>query len=236
MPKAAARLSPDDWGFAPSINEAALHLARLGWVHTVSVAVLRPHFSHGISELREMQKAGCVRVALHFDLDFPERSLPTFSRLSGKGVAAELDRQIDFFRASGLRLDSLNGHRHVHLFPAVARRVVATGLPLRRMFDTSHWPSFAMGCWTANRYRAPWESSGYLRGGDLKSREAFFAKVFAPQFSQVICHPAVRDDFNEVQMVDPLRLARVEEYRWTLSFLGAPSASAPHSPFVGDHP
>jgi hopanoid biosynthesis associated protein HpnK len=42
-------------------------------------------------------------------------------------LAAEIRAQFDAFRATGLALDHVNAHKHMHLHPTVARLIVETG-------------------------------------------------------------------------------------------------------------
>jgi hopanoid biosynthesis associated protein HpnK len=50
-----------------------------------------------------------------------------FSPAARRQLAAEIRAQFEAFRATGLALDHVNGHKHVHLHPTVARLVVEIG-------------------------------------------------------------------------------------------------------------
>jgi chitin disaccharide deacetylase len=50
-----------------------------------------------------------------------------FSPAARRQLAAEIRAQFEAFRTTGLRLDHVNGHKHVHLHPTVARLVVEIG-------------------------------------------------------------------------------------------------------------
>jgi hopanoid biosynthesis associated protein HpnK len=50
-----------------------------------------------------------------------------FSPAARRQLAAEIRAQFAAFHATGLPLDHVNGHKHVHLHPTIARLVVAIG-------------------------------------------------------------------------------------------------------------
>lgn len=210
-----ARLSPDDWGFSPSVNTAILDLARRGLVHSVSLSVVREFVRHGLDELLGFQG---VRLSLHLDLSHSSAKVPYWQLwFGGRKLKEEIDRQLNIARSLGLRLDSLNGHRHVHFYPAVLRQLRCLGLPLRRMEDRAHWPSYLAGKLASVFYSGGWESCGYLRASDLKTKSRFRRKISS--FPQTICHPASSLDLPLQQLDDSLRQARVSEFEGILRLL-----------------
>jgi len=50
-----------------------------------------------------------------------------FSPAARRQLATEIRAQFDAFRATGFELDHVNGHKHIHLHPTVARLVVEIG-------------------------------------------------------------------------------------------------------------
>jgi len=72
-------------------------------------------------------------------------------------LAAEIRAQFAAFRATGLALDHVNGHKHVHLHPTVARLAVAVGreFGLRAMRLPAEPPGVLRAAFPAERYRAP---------------------------------------------------------------------------------
>jgi hopanoid biosynthesis associated protein HpnK len=50
-----------------------------------------------------------------------------FSPAARRQLAAEIRAQFEAFRATGLALDHVNGHKHVHLHPTIARLVIEIG-------------------------------------------------------------------------------------------------------------
>jgi chitin disaccharide deacetylase len=85
-----------------------------------------------------------------------------FSPAARRQLAAEIRAQFEAFCATGLALDHVNGHKHVHLHPTVARLVVEIGRDygMRAM-------------------RLPWEPAGPLRLAAPNDR------VAAPAWSPV---------------------------------------------------
>src|ERR1051325_3000870 len=50
-----------------------------------------------------------------------------FSPTARPQIAAEIRAQFEAFRATGLALDHVNAHKHMHLHPTVARLIVEIG-------------------------------------------------------------------------------------------------------------
>ena len=64
--------------------------------------------------------------------DFPDGMLATslrvfFDAAARRQLAAEIRAQYEAFRATGLALDHVNAHKHMHLHPTVARLLVEIG-------------------------------------------------------------------------------------------------------------
>jgi predicted glycoside hydrolase/deacetylase ChbG (UPF0249 family) len=212
-------LSPDDWGMSPSINDACLELAYANLTHTISVCVKRPFFRHRLDELIRLQKPGKTQVALHLDLDFPERCAWHSLWWRTGNLEEEIEKQRSLFLESGLSLDSVNGHRHVHLYPGPLSVVSEWGLPLRLASDPSHWRSYVSGQVVRILKKAQWRKSGYLRPRDLTDIESLERK--AGSFPELLCHPASRDDFSQIAFPDPLRSERVDEFNGIIRILAS---------------
>jgi chitin disaccharide deacetylase len=84
-----------------------------------------------------------------------------FSATARRQLAAEIRAQFEAFRATGLPLDHVNGHKHVHLHPTVARLVIEIG----REYGLS-------------AVRLPWESAATLR--EAAPNERFGAPAWSP--------------------------------------------------------
>lgn len=213
------RLSPDDWGMSPSINDACLDLAALGLVHTISVCVKRPYFFHRLDDLIEMQKCEKAKVAIHLDLDHSNCYLPWHCLwIPTSALKRELESQMAAAKDAGLRVESVNGHRHIHLYPGPLSLVRIWGLPLRLPSDRAHRASYYGGVAAALAFRANWRRAGYLRADDLATVREFSEKLSG--FSELLCHPAREDDFSRITFTDSLRGERVQEYRSIFRILG----------------
>jgi chitin disaccharide deacetylase len=142
-PDAARRLivNADDFGRSPSINEAVIRAHREGILTTASLMVNEPSCDEAVALAKENPRLG---VGLHLALLFGRSALPS-SKIPGlvneRGEFSEnpaaagmkfffqpgLNRQIEDeiaeqfarFQQTGLKLDHVNGHLHMHMHPAV---------------------------------------------------------------------------------------------------------------------
>jgi len=82
----------------------------------------------GFPVLPPEQLGGLVQPDGRFD-DNPLCAGLRFFRMPGvrRRLAAEIRAQFEAFRATGLALDHVNAHKHMHLHPTVARLVVEIG-------------------------------------------------------------------------------------------------------------
>jgi hopanoid biosynthesis associated protein HpnK len=142
-PEAVRRLivNADDFGASPAINQAVIRAHREGILTTASLMVNEPARAEAVRLARENPRLG---VGLHLTLLLGRAALPPeqipglvnahgeFSRRPvGVGLRyfflrrlraqlrAEIHAQFDTFHATGLPLDHVNGHLHLHLHPVV---------------------------------------------------------------------------------------------------------------------
>jgi hopanoid biosynthesis associated protein HpnK len=134
-------VNADDFGRSDSINEAVIRAHREGILTTASLMVNEPASEAAVRLARENPGLG---VGLHLTLLCGHSALP-HERIPGlvaenrqfarNPVAAgfryffqsdlrpqlrsEIRAQFDKFRATGLPLDHVNGHLHLHLHPAI---------------------------------------------------------------------------------------------------------------------
>lgn len=164
---AARRLivNADDFGRSRSINEAVLQAHRHGILTTASLMVNEPGCAEAVAMARDNPRLG---VGLHLTLLCGQAALPpdripglvnVQGRFSDNPVAvgmryffqgnlrpqleAEMAAQFERFRATGLVLDHVNGHLHLHLHPTVfgilARRAKEWGLTHLRLTRDPFW-------------------------------------------------------------------------------------------------
>lgn len=142
-PDAVRRLivNADDFGRSPSINTAVLRAHREGILTTASLMVNEPACAEAVALAREEPRLGvglhltllCGRAALspreipglvnergEFSYDPVRTGFRYFARRDLRGqLRAEIRAQFARFRATGLELDHVNGHLHIHLHPVV---------------------------------------------------------------------------------------------------------------------
>jgi hopanoid biosynthesis associated protein HpnK len=142
-PDAPRRLvvNADDFGRSPSINAAVVRAHRDGILTTASLMVNEPACAAAVELAKSNPGLG---VGLHLSLLFgrsalPPETVPDLVDAQGKfsegpvaagmkfffrprvraQIEAELAEQFARFRATGLPLDHVNGHLHMHMHPTV---------------------------------------------------------------------------------------------------------------------
>ena len=150
-------VNADDFGRSRSINEAVIRAHREGILTTASLMVNEPDAAEAIALAKENPRLG---VGLHLTLLCGHSALPAekipglvnargefsnnpvsvgFRYFARRGLReqlrAEIHEQFARFRASGLPLDHVNGHLHLHLHPTVFGLLCedATQLGLRQV-------------------------------------------------------------------------------------------------------
>lgn len=144
-PEPARRLivNADDFGRSRAINQAVIGAYQQGILTTASLMVNEPGMEEAVALARENPGMG---VGLHLSLlcgrsalspeqipglvnargEFSDRPVTVgfryFSRKELRSqLRAEIREQFKRFRATGLEMDHVNGHLHLHLHPTVFR-------------------------------------------------------------------------------------------------------------------
>ncbi len=145
-PSSAARrliVNADDFGRSSSINQAVIRAHREGILTTASLMVNEPACAEAVALARENPRLG---VGLHLTFlcgrsALPHSVIPGLVNAQGEfthnpagagfryffnprlraQLQAELLAQFQRFAATGLPLDHVNGHLHLHLHPTVFR-------------------------------------------------------------------------------------------------------------------
>jgi chitin disaccharide deacetylase len=142
-PETARRLivNADDFGLSHSVNEAVIRAHRDGILTSASLMVNEIGFDEAVKLAKENPKLG---VGLHLTLlqghsSLPPGKIPGLVNSRGEfsnspvGVGmkyffktglreqlrAEIHAQFGKFNATGLKLDHVNGHLHLHLHPTI---------------------------------------------------------------------------------------------------------------------
>lgn len=134
-------VNADDFGRSASINEAVIRAHREGILTTASLMVNEPSCAEAVVLARQNPRLG---VGLHLTLlcghsALPQSEIPGLVNAQGQftnnpagagfryffrpglraQLRAEIRAQFRRFRDTGLPLDHVNGHLHLHLHPAI---------------------------------------------------------------------------------------------------------------------
>ncbi len=142
-------LTGDDFGLAVPVNEAIEEAHRHGVLTAASLMVGGAAAADAVERARRLPT---LRVGLHLVLVegrplLPPEAVPRLVDAAGelnrhlvragvrfffrpgvrRQLAAEIRAQFQAFRATGLPLDHVNAHNHMHLHPTVLRLIVEVG-------------------------------------------------------------------------------------------------------------
>jgi len=146
-------VNADDFGLSHSVNEAVIRAHRDGILTSASLMVNEPGFDETVKLAKDNPKLG---VGLHLTLLMGHSALPPekisglvnsrdefsnspvgvgmsyfFNRSLREQLRAEIHAQFEKFHATGLPLDHVNGHLHLHLHPVVFKILMADADKLR---------------------------------------------------------------------------------------------------------
>jgi chitin disaccharide deacetylase len=154
-PDSVCRLivNADDFGLSSSVNEAVMRAHRDGILTTASLMVNEPGFGEAVKLAKENPGLG---VGLHLTLlaghsTLPPEKIPGLVNARGEfsnspvgggmgyffkpglrgQLRAEIHAQFEKFHATGLPLDHVNGHLHLHLHPAIFKILMEDSEKLR---------------------------------------------------------------------------------------------------------
>jgi len=134
-------VNADDFGLSTSVNQAVVRTYREGILTSASLMVNEPGFDEAVRLAKENPKLG---IGLHLTLLHGHSTLPPekilglvnsrrefsnspvgvgmkyfFSRNLRESLQAEIHAQFVKFHSTGLPLDHVNGHLHLHLHPVI---------------------------------------------------------------------------------------------------------------------
>jgi len=193
-------VNADDFGLSSAVNEAVARAHREGILTSASLMLNEPGLDQAVQLARENPRLG---VGLHLTLLLGHATLPParipglvnargefsrhpvgagldyfFQRRLRPQLRAEIHAQFERFHATGLPLDHVNGHLHLHLHPAVFSILMedSAQLGLRRLRLTrdclsrsrkmsgGHWfyrvSHAAIYAWLSRRAREPLRQRG----------------------------------------------------------------------------
>jgi len=150
-------VNADDFGLSHSVNEAVIHAHRDGVLTAASLMVNGPGWDEALKLAKENPGLG---VGLHLTLLVGRSALPPekipglvnsrgefsnspvsvgmnyfFKRSLREQLRAEIHAQFERFHSTGLPLDHVNGHLHMHLHPVIFKILIedAEELGIKRM-------------------------------------------------------------------------------------------------------
>ncbi|HTV87385.1 MAG TPA: hopanoid biosynthesis-associated protein HpnK [Stellaceae bacterium] len=229
----------DDFGRDLAINEAVEIAHRGGILSTASLMVAAPAAADAVTRARRLPQ---LRVGLHLLLVdgvplLPPATLTPLLRRDGRfddnqlraglrwfflpgmrrRLAAEIEAQFAAFKATGLVLDHVNAHKHMHVHPTVARLIVEIGRPygLRAVRLPNEPAAVLRRAFPGERHRVPSFRPAVaalrrrLRREGLASNDHAFGMAWSgvmteerllgllphlpPGVSEVYFHPATRE-------------------------------------------
>ncbi len=224
------RITSDDWGISPGVNEGILDLARRGVVRRISILVTGAHVHHRLDELKQVSG---LEFGLHFDLTYQNRRGPGIALLHWvlspalhRDAIDELQTQIARIKKLGLPISYLDGHHHIHLLPGF----ISQAAPVlkrekiehvRIPYDPALWFSAkaplnilaTLAKWSCSQIALKSHRCLYPKAKDFKDPSTLRLLLSRYREFEIIVHPAVRDDFKEYSIADPFSAGRVLEYR-----------------------
>lgn len=142
-------ITGDDFGLSPAVNEAIERAHQNGILTTTSLMVGSPAAADAVERAKSLPN---LKVGLHVCVVralpvLPKESIPDiidrhdmlyedlviagirffFLPKCRKQLAAEVRAQFEAFRATGLTLDHVNAHNHMHLHPTVLSLILDIG-------------------------------------------------------------------------------------------------------------
>jgi hopanoid biosynthesis associated protein HpnK len=140
-------VNADDFGRSVAVNEAVIQAHVGGILTTASLMVGEPAFAEAVALAKEQPRLG---VGLHLTLSsghatLPPEKIPGLVNARGEfdnrptaigwryffrselhePLRREIHAQFEKFHSSGLLLDHVNGHQHMHLHPTILRILMA---------------------------------------------------------------------------------------------------------------
>ncbi|CAA2139645.1 hopanoid biosynthesis-associated protein HpnK [Methylobacterium bullatum] len=142
-------VTADDFGLSLAVNEAVEQAHREGILTAASLMVGAPAAADAVARARRLPS---LRVGLHLVMveawpTLPAADLPDLVGPDGlirsdmgrlgldlavkpsarRQLSAEITAQFEAYKATGLPLDHVNAHKHFHVHPLIAGRVLAIG-------------------------------------------------------------------------------------------------------------
>lgn len=235
------RLTADDWGMSPGVNDGIYELARVGMIRRVSVLANAKYVDYRLDDLKKLPG---VTFGLHYDLthktdgDYlsPARYLLSWFIIVGSwrrhrvlDACRELKNQLDRLESLGIKATHMDGHHHMHLAPGLLPHLLPEiskrGIKeIRCPFDSRLWftKKFILNILSLiakNHIRSLPRSVlkvpkfNYPFWSDFLNVGSFRKSLVTHPDSDFMTHPALEDDLEKVGDPDIYRWQRVHEFR-----------------------
>jgi chitin disaccharide deacetylase len=261
-------VTADDFGISKEVNEAVESAHKTGILTTASLMVGEPFAADAVERARQMPD---LAVGLHVALSrarpvSPLDRIPDLvdshgqlrSDLVGSGfrffflpgvrrqLETEITAQFEAFAQSGLYLDHVNAHNHLHLHPTVLSLLLKTGK--RYGMKSVRLPKDNCGNSLGAKLLSPWLALmkarltkrninhndvllGLAETGSLNTQSLIsLIEGLSDQTAELMCHPATgpwpgmdplakdfRHDLEYQALIDELAIGAVRENGITLT-------------------
>jgi predicted glycoside hydrolase/deacetylase ChbG (UPF0249 family) len=230
-------ITADDWGLSPAINQGILALAKNGTIRRVSLMSNCQYLTDGLDELKRVPG---IQLGLHFNLTYGKPLTPRYQPLPpGKfllrwitkkkqvlpSLRTELKAQLDKLTSLGIQPAYFDGHHHIHTVPGLLDRIAdlvkAAGIKTVRLPydpDLKFSPKMPLLIFSLLTQSA-------IKKHGFKTMIVFYPKLIHFQDhgllrskinqnpeAEVIVHPAIRNDLNQIEFPDSYTDGRVREY------------------------
>jgi predicted glycoside hydrolase/deacetylase ChbG (UPF0249 family) len=232
-------LTADDWGLSPGVNEGILQLARLGHLKRVSVLGGGKYAAY---KLKELKRIPGIEFGLHFNLTCPEAGgffLSPFrffaAWMKGKlwsrleiveQVRKSLRAQLKGLQRLGLKPVRFDGHHHVHAMPGLLDELsdILKKTGIRYVRVPHHWSLWISGRMmiaffgmtirrVVNRHSYDFDPFYYPTKSDFSGFNQLVRRLNRIARSEILIHPAARNDIAKTTPSDTYREERVQEFR-----------------------
>lgn len=208
-------VNADDFGFDEAVNYGILKGYQEGIVTSTSIMANMPGFEHAVALAKQHPNLG---IGVHMTLTcyYPlGKGYKTLTREDGsfkkqgdinefdeEEAYQELKLQIDRVLASGIPVDHLDSHHHIHTFPhlkhVVERLQKEYGLPIRGGFQYE----------TAMPHVELLDQF-YAEGATIENFKALLHTLDTTKIYDLMCHPAYLDKF--LQQTTSYNIQRIDE-------------------------
>jgi len=213
----------DDWGLSREINQAVLRLAQRDVLFGVSLLVDSDHCDYLLEELLGFSH---IEIGLHLNFTTVFQGKKRFSLPFSK---SKMESQYDSLLLKTQRVNYIDGHHHVHLWPGIASKAIELAqekdIKFRVLNDSDHFGSFLLSKYFKYFLKKPehFFYCHYLTAGNLGNKRDFRKKMVSCKISPLMIHIAENKNLTPdyVDPNDSIYKMRLEQQRQILEHLDA---------------